>query len=114
MNIIITDNTGEYEKITASWHDIKVDGSLFGNADTCYFGIFANAGPSLQETWVIGSDMMSQKYYFLDMGPYINDERAYLAVGIGPINPVDLIGETHYDYKSNDFMPENKDNDMSE
>lgn len=57
--------------------------------------------------------MMAQKYYFLDMGPYIEDERAYFAIGIGPINPVNVIGETHYDYKSNNFMPELKTDDMS-
>lgn len=56
---------------------------------------------------------MSEKYYFFDMGPYINDEKAYLAIGIGPLNPVDLLGTEHYDYKSDDFMPEKKENDMS-
>ena len=57
--------------------------------------------------------MMSQKYYFLDMSPYTDQESAYFVIGMGPINPVDKIGETHYDYRSNGFMPELKTNDMS-
>ena len=92
-----------------------IDGDLFGNPDTCYFGVFANSDSSdkMQRTWIVGNNLMSQKYYFLDMGPYIEQEKAFFAIGMGPINPIDLIGETHYNYRSNGFMPELKTNDMS-
>lgn len=56
---------------------------------------------------------MAQKYYVLDMGPFVNEEKAYFAVGLGQLNPESIIGETHYDYKSDNFMPELKTNDMS-
>jgi len=115
LSVIVTDNTGETDTISASWHDLKVDGAIFDNPGNCYFGIFSNSGSSeeLQTKWVVGSNLMSQKYYFLDMSPYVEQEKAYFAIGMGPINPVDIIGVSHYDYKSNNFMPEEKSNDMS-
>ena len=91
-----------------------MDGKVFGQPDHCYLGIFANLGSqSLKDTWVVGNNLMSQKYYFLDMGPFEDDDRAYLSIGIGPINPDDTVIAEHYNPKSNDYMPEDKKNDMS-
>ena len=81
---------------------------------TCILGIFENLGSqSLKDTWVVGNNLMSEKYFFFDMGPYESDDRAYLAIGIGPLNPDDTIIAEHYNPKSNEFMPEDKANDMS-
>lgn len=68
----ITDDTGETDTIAATWNNLKANGEVFGNPDTCYFGIFGNKGDNLQNQWVVGSKMMSEKYYFFDMSPYIN------------------------------------------
>lgn len=115
LSVIVTDNTGDTETISASWDDLMVSGSLFGVANTCYFGVFGNSdSENLNKKWIVGNNMMAQKYYFFDMGPYIEHEKAYFAIGMGPINPIDIIGETHYDYTSDNFMPELKTNDMSQ
>jgi len=113
MSLEVTDNTGEIDIITATWNDLKANGDVFGMPGTCYFGIFGSQGDTLSSQWVVGSKMMSEKYYFLDMSPYINQESAYFAIGMGPINPIDKIGVVHYDYRSNDFMPELNTDDMS-
>ena len=56
---------------------------------------------------------MVDKYYFFDMGPYDNNQIAFLQIGIGPLRKTNIIGKTHYDAAYNDYMPEAKANDMS-
>jgi hypothetical protein len=63
--------------------------------------------------WHAGTNLVSDKYYFFDMGPYVENKSAFFAVGIGPKNLENIIGIAHYDPSSNDYMPELKTNDLS-
>ena len=55
-------------------------------------------------------------YVFFDMTPLDERQDQYLLVGIGDRNPKAVIGESHYNPKTNEttYMPENRVNDQSQ
>ena len=45
-----------------------------------------------KKTWHVGHNFMTDKYYFFDMGPYDNNQIAFLQIGIGPLKKTNIIG----------------------
>ena len=92
-----------------------VSGEHFGgNSDECYIPVFdhGKAKDSDTDLVYIGNLFLKRYYVVYDMSPLEHDAE-YIQVGIGFRNEEALIGEQHYDFVSEVYLPEDKRIDTS-
>jgi hypothetical protein len=78
ININLNDGAGNAMNMKISHQDLLVDGTTFGDPNTCYFGIFRSSLADTQSMsdqpyptfWTLGSIILQKYYIVLDMSPY--------------------------------------------
>ena len=81
------------------------NGDLIGDPGTCYLPVFRSMKGD-QNTWYLGNLFMNYFYLVFDMSPYDDFGKDYITIGVGPINPSNLIGNSSY---NNSTVPVNPD-----
>ena len=99
---------------TADLHSeaLYISGTEIGlSANECVISVFSSKFiPPSQ--WVLGTTFLQYYYTVYDMTPKVNNFD-YIQVGIGEINPEDLIGESQYLRSSPAYNPAAGTHDMS-
>lgn len=101
-------NDGDVKYFVFHLVDLLVDGSVFGETNTCYLGIFKNTNAQHPTMTYAGVAFLKKYYTFFDMTGYDTAEFLLgqkLRVGIGARNPDNFILDKQYDHYFDGYAP---------
>ena len=89
MQFSIRDVNGIEKVFNMKLSDLLLKGSRFKLSDSsnCFLPIFRLPSNLNQNKWLLGTMFLNEYYTAYDMTPYDEEEKDYIQVGIGPINP---------------------------
>lgn len=103
--------SGSFYQLSIPGKHLKVDGSEFGEPNTCHYGVYKSASDADKN--FIGTVLMKEYYVIFDMSPYDQFNQDFIQIGLGlKASGVD-IAALRYDYNSSSYAPESKDTDSS-
>uniref|UniRef100_A0A7S3IVK7 Peptidase A1 domain-containing protein n=1 Tax=Strombidium inclinatum TaxID=197538 RepID=A0A7S3IVK7_9SPIT len=107
FTLTLKDSQGSSPAFPIHEKQMLVPGPILGDTEvTCYAAVFKNGNGAIDSTWYIGEIWLKNYYTVFDQSPFDELGQSYLQIGVGPKNPVNLIGDIHYNTDSNYYWPE--------
>ena len=111
---VVGSNNANY-MITIPGKDLLFESEEIGYDNMyCYIGIYVeNATEVNTDFWTVGSKILKNYYLVFDQTPFNERSENHNYVGIAKKNPLNVIGQQHYDPSSEYYDPEDESLDQS-